>query len=840
MDDIFDFGFCDDFDDGPALPPSDLTGIFTSDSYYHRSHEYWMQVPLPEEHVPTGGNPLASLDDDVLLTMSPALIVHVQRTAAMGGMQVVSPRAMSLASMAARTDETRRTGDMFLVGSNANRNLDWPVLSDPIPEHLFPGEPIDSYPSELAARPKVVTTGLVGALGAVRDPVLKAFIVGRACVDLQRRSDVAGSADALSALLAACWGVDPDEFNEMSEASLAPVGELLRYAIRADDTYPIINAPVHARKVISVAANTSGRALYGDTAAVDWRRLRVLAESVYYMSVRTENRNLAQMSLPVPVGDPRADPCRPGILQFRPRPGTIWTYASNTFRIDIEHEPSHVHAVDVPHRVTAAIRSYYETARPLAIAYDQGVRLSAVASSAIQPKSATSEQVIAGYKTVLSVATAYSVRGRTSSAAVRDFMYQYMATNQNLPVLRCLWMVKALRDTAKQMGSSDLLDAVSTRHVASRLIDMITDMRMRLAVEAGRRGATLDEWWADMGALLPGGLRSAAEGSTAWAHAIAHLMLHPPTSKWHGLTSALARASHSHLAAAHLTGVRLPAVLRSTARVYTAAEAMVRQLARSYGAFYGAMFDTAGILAAQFRRRGHMSMSRQCEAAGAMWDIRAKMAATAHLEVESDRTTNIVASRRDRYRIGCSPHAAYTRWRDTMARLKVSTPAKMRIFPHHVTGKVSMIFDGKTEALFGLPGLTDVRLFRYVAQPSRLCVDMEATIAMMVQDVNNTVKFYESEEDYSPAHSDAGAAQPVEVFTMPDMRPAAGTFWALLPQLEQTLAVELDDLVAAMDEDAANDVQGRVYDDAAAMAVYVLSVADELAESRARVADVVV
>jgi len=832
MEDIFDFGGFDDFDDGPALPPSDTTGIFTSEAFYHRSHEYWMQVPLPLEHVPVGGNPLASLDDDTLLNMSPALIVHVQRTAAMGGLQVVSPRAVSLASMAARTSEPVRSSDMFLVGSNANRNLDWPVIRDPVPAHLFPGEPIDSYPSELAARPKVVTTGLVSALGSVKDPVLKAFIIGRACVDLQRRSDVAGSADALSKLLAGCWGIDQDQFDSMSEASLAPTGELLRYAIRADETYPIINAPVHARKVISVAANTAGRHLYGETAAIDWRRLRVLAESVYYMSVRTEGYTLAQMALSSPPGDPRADPRRPGILQFRPKPGTVWSYDASTFRVDIAADPTLVKAVDVPDRVADAVRSYYEAARPLAIAADAGVHLSTVTSMARQPAMPSSDQIVAGYKAVLSVVSAYAVRGRTSSAAVRDYMYQYMATNSDLSVLRTLWTIKFLRDTAYTMGIPDLLDVVTTRHVATRLVELITDMRMRLAVEAGRRGYTLDEWWCDLTALLPKPICELSEGSASWAQAVSHLMLHPPTSKWQGLTGAMAHASHASLAAANLENVRLPVEFRSTARVHSAADATVRHLAKSYGAFYGAMFDVSGILAAQLRRRGASALANQVTSAGLMWDIRAKLASTSRLEIESEKTTNVIASRRERYRIACSPHAAYTRWKDGMFRLRTSTLAKMKTFPNHITGKVSDVFRGRNEALFGVAGLQAVRLFRYVTSPAKLHEDMEKTLGMMLADVNHTVQLYESEEAHVPEPIAERVGTAVQTFDLPDMRPAPGTFWDLLPQLESGMALEIDDLVMAMDDDAISDIHGRTYDDPTDLANYVLGRADEAAASK--------
>jgi len=841
MDELLDIGFFEDFDDGEALPETVIPPDYVEETYYERSRAYWMQIPMPPGHAPCGGNPLALLDDETLLTMSPALIVHAQRTAAMGGMQIVSPRAISLASMAARTDLSHRTSDMFLVGSNANRNLDWPVVSEPVSAHLFPGEPIDAYPAEIAPRPKVVSTGLMSSTRDISDPITKAFLLGRAIVDLQRRVDVAGSGRELARLIASCWGITEEAFEDMAEASLAPVGELLRYAIRADDSYPIINAPVQARKCISVGANTAGRALYGEHAALDWRRLRVLAESVYYQSIRTEGYTLTQMAVSSPPGDPKAPPDRMGLLQFRPMPGTIWTHAPETFRLDIVAGAPVRCAVRLPDRVGVAVQGFYDGARPTAVAASHGVERSLVPSVARTTTSATSEAVISGFKTVMSVNAAFSVRGKTSSAAVRDFIYQSLSDNASLHAIRALWMVRYLRETAEAFGLTNLLDEVTTRHVASRLSDLTADLRIKLSVEANRRGATLDEWWDDLRAMLPSRLAALSEGSATWAIAIAHLLIHPSTRKWETLARAMAHVSHGSLASTHVRDLKIPARLGSRERVFEAAAATVRSLGASYGAFYGAMYDVASILAAQLKRAGNMVAHHKLIAAGLMWDIRSKAASTValHMEDGTSETAGVYQGHTARFHLTIAPYAAYTRWLSHINSERVVALEAKQSFPHHTHGRVEDAFQGREMALFPLNGQGSTRLFRYAANPSRLATDLRKTLNEILADMSAVVRMYEEERPMTDFGQQTHEPAAVATFDLARYAPAANSYWALLPTLEPEVAVELDEAVSRLSQEDQDAISSATYETGAEMLRRVFEVVDGRAAARARTSDAV-
>lgn len=841
MDDILDIGLFDDFDDGPALPESVVTDVLETTTYYERSHAYWMQIPMPPNLAPCGGNPLAALDDDTLLNMSPALIVHAQRTAASNGMQVVSPRAISLASMAARTNLPGRTSDMFLVGSHANRNLDWPVISDPVPSHLFEDEPIDAYPAELAPRPKVISTGLMSATAGISDPITKAFLLGRALVDLQRRTDVAGSGQELSKLIASCWGLTEETFEDMAEASLAPVGELLRYAIRADDAYPVINAPVQARKCISVGANTTGRELYGEYAAIDWRRLRVLAESVYYQSIRIEGYTLGRMALAAPPGDPRAPPNRPGLIQMRPLPGTVWTHDPASFRLDIAGGDPIRSAVRLPDRVLSAVQAFYDGARPIALAAASGVSVSLIPSTVREVTSRTAEGLVAGFHATLSAGASFGARGKTSAAAVRNFVYQCLSENTNLSAIRALWMVRYMRETAVHFGISNLLDNTTTRHVASRLSDVTADLRIKLSVEANRRGASLDEWWDDLRSMLPSELAKLHEGSATWAIAIAHLLLHPTSDKWEKLTKAMAHVSHGALADMHVKDLRLPAVMGSRERVFDAAAATARSLGASYGAFYSAMYDVASILAAQMKRAGNVTAHSKILSAGLMWDIRAKCASTVGLHVDdgTSETAGVVVRHGFRFHITTAPYASYTRWMAHINSDRVASITAKRSFPHHVNGPIETAFSGRVEPLFPLNGQGSARLFRYAACPDRLAADIRKTLGEMLSDISKVVERYAEEAPATDAELPQSTEASAFTFDIARYAPVSGSYWDLLPQLEAGLAVAVEDAVEMLSSEQQALVFDGAFADPTEMSNFVFQLLDATEAKRATTSDAI-
>jgi len=815
MDDIYDIANFEDFGDDDDLPFSEAIDVAEVDTYYKRSNQYWMQVPMPAECAPVGGAPLALLDDETLLTMSPALIMHAQRTAATGGLQVVSPRVVPLASSAAHTALPHRTTDMFLVGSNASRNLDWPVIRDPVDPSLFPEEPIDAYPFTPAIRPETRSVGIAAAAQSVRDPVVKAFLIGRALVDLQRRPDVAGSGDILAAHVASSWGLPPDTYEGMAEASLAPMGSLLRYAIRADTAYPTLNAPIHARKCISVGANTAGRVLYGEHAAIDWRRLRVLSEAVFYMSARLEGHSLAALALQQPPGDPKASPTRAGILQMRPLPGSVWTHDPRTFRLDISRTDPPAAAIEYPERISRAVEDFYKTARPIAAAAWASESVNLVPTVSAQPRTHTRESVIAGFTKMLQMTSTFSARGKTSNAAVRDYVYQCLSGSPSLAATRTLWLARYLGEVASDCALSPFLDSTLTRQLASRLSDFVHDLRIRLAVESNRRGATLDEWWEDMRALLPARLAELSEGSASWAIAVAHFLIVPFSSKWSNLPKAIGIASHKSMSSGALQSVRLPAEIGGPSRVFEAASATARSLAGSYGAYYGAMYEVGCMLAGLMKRMGNPEAAYKLRVAAEMWDIRAKAASSVELHLDDGTSTEagLILGRTGQYHLTTAPYPAYSRWHEHINSGRVVSMASRRVFPHHITGPVSAAFVGRRDPLFPMGGQARSRLFRYAACPERLAADLNRTLEQMRADIEAVLLEYESEEIGAdiPRLATALPGPPAAVYSMDAIRPAGDTLWAMLAELAQEDALDTEDVLYSLPQDVQDVLMAGQY-----------------------------
>jgi hypothetical protein len=837
--DLFDEGDYVNFGDDVDAPLTELPTTFDETPYLERAHNYWMQVPVPDDVVPTGGAPLSGLDDETLLTMSPSLILHMQRTAAQGGLQIVSPRAGSLAGMFSRTAHDRRTTDMFLVGSTASSNTSWPTVDGADLSHLFPDEPIDASPAHGALRTKTKSSGLITSAVKSGDPIATAFLKGRAMVDLQRRADVGGAGAHLAACLAAAWGLSQGDYESTCEATLAPVGELLRYAIRADDAYPTLNAPVEAKKCISVGANTGGRELYGDFAAIDWRRLRVGMEAVYYVAVRVEGYTLVQCALDNPPGDPKAPPNRPGVLQFRPMPGTVWTFAPETFRLDPSNQGTVRTAAHLPQHTQEVVQAYYRSARPLAIAAAHGASTTLVPTMVAQPSVSTGEAIVAGYHKLLKLATPHAARGRNVAATIRDFLYQTLTGTTTTEMLEVLWVSKYLSTTISACGLSGYVDETLVRAWAGRLSHVIWDLRVKLAAEAERRGEDLDLWWHHANSLLPDGLKTKAEGPNAWARAVAYFLLYPYSHKWAGLLTASAIKVHAGLPVLRSKALRLPATLRSRARVFEAANAQARALGAAFGGYYGAMTTVCEILAGQALSRGNPVLAARFNCAALMWDIRAKAATSVrlHLDEQKSDAAGSFVGKTGHYSITTSPYAAYGRWFSFMTSCRLVSRAARGEYLSHATGKVSVVFSGTHAPIFHLGDLGRTRAFRYVADPSTLARDIERTLGDIMADVATTVREFETEDRMADTAWEPSVEVPETPFDVTRYKPPADNYWAVLLTVEPDLAVALEDAVDHLPEDVAQDIQSRPYPSAAELITAIRVAEGELAQEATRNAE---
>jgi hypothetical protein len=472
-------------------------------------------------------------------------------------------------------------------------------------------------------------------------------------------------------------------------------------------------------------------------------------------------------------------------------------------------------AVNLPARVAQAVADFYKTARPVAMAADLGVLHSLVETQARDVSNTTGESLVVGYKSLLQTASAFSARGKTSSAAVRGFVYDSLAGNTSLSAVRALWMVRYFRDTVQDMGISYLMDHTVTRHVAGRMTDVSSDMRVKLGVEAGRRGSSLEEWWRDIASLLPNDIAKLDESTTAWSLAVAHLLLNPPTPKWIHLTRAMAHASHASLAAAHRRNVRLPAIIGSMERSYEAGAVTARFLGTSYGAYYEAMYDVACVLEARLKRAGNKMGAQRVRLAGLMWDIRSKVASTIKLH-RNDGTKTAAGTfngKHGRYHFTTAPHSAYTRWHKALNDSPVVPVSVKRDYPHHAQPVISRQFAGRDTPLFRMSTATIPRLFRYAAKPSALEADIEGTLTMMLHDVGEVITQFDTEElehdmpEWADAPDEIGELS----LDMSRYQPQEGSYWDLLTTLDSTVAADIVDGLARLDEAVASEIESSTF-----------------------------
>jgi hypothetical protein len=444
----------------------------------------------------------------------------------------------------------------------------------------------------------------------------------------------------------------------------------------------------------------------------------------------------------------------------------------------------------------------------------------------------------------MELASDFSARGKTSAAAVRDYLYQALSGNTSLGAIRTLWLARYLRECAVDCGMAANLDTVLTRQLASRLSEFVNDLRIRLSVESNRRGSTLDDWWDDIRALLPGDVSRLTEGSASWAIAISHFLLHPYSHKWVTITQALAVSSHRALSSGALKDVRLPAAIGSKERVMEAASATARSLSASYGAYYGAMYEVGCMLSAQMTRLGNPVAAYKIRVAASMWDIRAKAAATTRLHTDDPtaHSAGTIYGRTGVYHLTTAPYPAYTRWRELLHAGRIVSMEARRVFPHHLDGPVELAFFGRRDPLFPMGAQSRSRLFRYSCCPAKLAEDIRDSLSHIRADTEETLLRYEAEEaavDMSmPAH--IMAAPSGNVYTLTAVRPPPDDYWTMLAGLDALDAIDTEDVMLTLPQETQDEITSQRFDTPGAVRTAVLSAAGSAQAARDASRDAVV
>jgi hypothetical protein len=794
--------------------PSELPDMVTTHEEFTRSIKtHWQMIPVTCEIARSAGEILTSMSDEEILDIPPSVLVHLQRTAAQGGTQVISPRQVTLGGIAGRTSESRRQPDMHIVGSNATRGLPWPTAAGMILTNLWHKEPLDAYPNTPAVRARTSVNSVVVKGDIMLDPVELAVVKSRALIDMQRRPDIGGDADGLAEAIAAAWGIDPESYYDVAGTLIEGSGNLLRYAIGPDKHYPVLHAPIQARKVISVAAMATGRDVYGEFSALDWRRIRVLAEAVFYMASRTEGHTMEDMAQRRPIGDPSTVANRAGTMQFRPMPGAVWTFDPKTFSLSVGKMAARSQGLILPDRLARVLEEQLDTVRLHTADGPSAHRVTYTGVDAAAYVPPTAETLVAGFVGLQRVAAAFQAKGYTADSTAAGFIYNCMKGDRSSNSIEATWVTRAVAQLAQELGVAHAVDARMARQVGSRLTVLTDDFRQKMVVEAEKHGATLEEWWHDFSSRLPMELRCATESNQAWSSGIAWHLLARPGSRWIRLSAALANESHRAMANSHLVDMLLPPQARSKERVVCAVEISAARLARSYGAYYHAIADGCYLLSSRMARAGNASLSSVLRLGGRMWDIRA--AATYTLRVVLDNPGTAAAatvsseSSSEQVWLKISPYRSYVKWREAAAAMGLDLSS----YPMQVEGRVSGVFQGKHVELADCEGHSTSRALRYVSVPSRLHLDIEKTVGEIADTLGEVMERYSREGMDDHDYVEQGDAVELAGIKLDLSRfaPARGSLWDVISQLDSHDATWVADLLEELPPDACAALEAGRY-----------------------------
>jgi len=796
------------------------------DAFDRSTKSHWQMLPLDEDTAANTQELLAAMTDDELLAVPSHVLVHMQRTFSQGGAQVISPRQVTLGGIAGRVAEKKRQPDMHIVGSNATRNLSWPIAAGYLLTNAWWREPLDAYPNTPAVRSRTSQASVVVHGDKQLDPVEMAVVKSRALIDMQRRPDIGGDAEGLSRALAAAWGIDPELYDDVAGSLIEGSGNLLRYAIGPDKHYPVVHAPVQARKVISVAAMATGRDIYGEHAALDWRRLRVLAEAVFYMSARVEGYTMEDMAQARPVGDPSAPPNRAGLMQFRPMPGAVWTFAPSTFRLSVNRVVGTSNEMILPERLTAILEEQLDTARVTEGGGLVARKVTYAAAQAPAMVSQVGETLVRGFELLKTSAAAFQARGYTADSAVSSFVHSCMVGDRSGMSVEAVWATRAVSEAATALGMAHAIDARMARQVGARLKVLTDDLRQKLVVEAEKQGASLEEWWHDFSSRLPFEIRVTTESNQAWAAGIAWYLMARPSTRWIRLSSALANETHRALASVHLAEMTLPPKVHMEERVREAVTISAARLSRSYGAYYHATADGAYLLAARCARAGDNEGSAVLRAAGRMWDIRAAAAYTMSLTTENPGRSAVEHIETAGMWVRTAPYNAYSRWLEAAAAARLTVGD----YPDQVKGHVSDVFKGRGRPLHECWGMGATRVLRYMYQPSLLHRDIEKSLSELSNTLREVADRYMDKSD--PNEPSSGSPVAMELHSvkidMDKFRPAEGSLWDVITQLESYDATWVAETLEDLEDEVQTELEQRRYKSGDQL----MSVLTDLVESR--------
>jgi hypothetical protein len=628
------------------------------------------------------------------------------RTAANGGLQVMSPRAVPLSESVHQITATVRQPDLYVVGSTASQTVEWPTVDKALTAHRVGYEPLMSQGEDAALPRSLKTEAIVRGLGAVSDPGARAIIEALGFVDLQRSEEVNGDADGFIRLLEHHWTLEPDTVSKLSHYSLAPSGDLLRFALTVDKGMPQAFMPLQVARCVSVAGGPTVRSDYGEYRSIDWAKARTYIKFAFYKSVAFAGASLRHLGTSPAPGEFAAALDRPGIMVFQNTPGCIFYYGPETFRLVNVLAPRRPMAGLTPSLDAAAI-AFVESAEQRVCLEADALVFKAIRTGKVVTTMADVNVLLDTADVVLRSASSGMglARGRNVGAVLRAYMHKLITHTGQSQAPFIGVSIRMIRKEASSYGVP-LADKRILEAIGKRFTIAAGFIRSHIACEADRVGSSLDEFWVDACAMLPAWAIPEKAGTKGWMMICAYYMLNEPTAAWGRLEEAMNHETMRTLSTRFCTTITIPVHPTAPERGWKMAEAMTRNLAKNYSSYYMVMHEVHMVMidSAQVRLPlmdkwpDYTVTFRQLHIGALLWRLRSQIfqaivfVATMPGSNLSNTVHRLIAAEFSQGEIQMHAGQAYAKFRSDLVALPWIDPRVPHLFPETLHGPVSAIF----------------------------------------------------------------------------------------------------------------------------------------------------
>jgi hypothetical protein len=520
-----------------------MSGSFTLAENLALSLSEYSSIPVPADLAPDSPMNWDVLTDDQLMAIPPHMVVHMMRTAAQGGTQIVSPRQVPSTNIVKRTHQDSTSTFVHLAGSAASRGAAWPVPAGYAAPDLddLDSEPLVKVGTALSRRRPTPADHLVVIGEQVASPIQRAWIKARAAVDLQARTGVSGDAEALSRAYERLFGAAEGSLMQDPGLVISSDSTFRSLALMTDNSMARQLAPIHARRVVSVSVGPSSASAFGPHRGFDWTCARVVAEAKFTLTVQNEGYSLVDVSVGsvAQVGYLLQHPMeRSGaVIAYHPTPGVAWSCDPMTFSVHPDLSKSKPR-FRVAEWVADELIRGAEFASPLASAAAYRATVDWTRTAELGHGGGLSDTLSGGVRWALEAALSTGVMGKDVSRQLRAEVYQAIAKADVPTGAKTIRAIDTVRGVMRVCKRWLKVTEGVVLGLAGRLISMDAHINAHMNNAAVTRGSDPETWFARLVQQLPVSLRDVSPGTRGWGTLAVYFMLNPPDDKWESLTAA--------------------------------------------------------------------------------------------------------------------------------------------------------------------------------------------------------------------------------------------------------------------------------------------------------------